>query len=793
MEPFNEVSRPYGSGIDSDPRKQPDEMEVQLYTYQLKSLSWMLELEEQIAKGKGYEFSDLVQLPKSQIWLDPENQKFYLKEDSRRLVMRSRGGILADHMGLGKTMTVLGLIMANPSPRKKNAMWMQRWRGDDEDDAMIQTPATLIVAPPHLVQQWEDEALKAWPDCKVLRLTTKSPTFKTQWDKLTYRMIMEADILLVSFSWVKNKCFTDITDGVEYRHEEAEKFGRTSKRFLPPDHRKNMIIRRGIELKRKQNALDTPSPILELFIFHRMVIDEGHEILAETAAAQHVGKKNWNGEHLMGIHSKYRWYVTGSPFPKGLHSLQGCLQFLQWGVHRVGRSRAGAIDDEAGEAQAHPVDESPAANGSSSKAKGTKDGSDDENDGAMIGLSASESQEFGWKYFQKRTKSGWMTNLQFTLLDMIRKRLYCRRDRASVEDEATIPPIVEEVIMLDFTDVERGMYNNAVTDSVRQRQLCCHMQISDTDKAVFGPEKRTLDEIRDLMIKHTARRIESNKNQLTNLHKQIAEAQKRTCKNAKGIQKKHDDIKYAKMQIQDTVKTIAKLESEKAYFEAIVSAVIQKSTDNCAICMDEITAMDLSEVITENTPAAQLIEASQQFKDWQNKYGTKMARLIQYINQHADGRFIVFSQWDSLLHKVGETLKDEGVPNVFVQGNIHVRSAAIRKFKTDEQNRVVMLSLENAASGTNLTEATHVILMDPVAGTEEEARAIESQAIGRAHRLGQTKQITVVRFIVRDTIEEQLYQRNATAVASAQLGQARFEELGEDAEDDFLDEFSAYY
>lgn len=68
-----------------------------------------------------------------------------------------------------------------------------------------------------------------------------------------------------------------------------------------------------------------------------------------------------------------------------------------------------------------------------------------------------------------------------------------------------------------------------------------------------------------------------------------------------------------------------------------------------------------------------------------------------------------------------------------------------------------MLSLENAASGTNLTEATHVILMDPVAGTSEEARAIEDQAIGRAHRLGQDRQITVVRMIMRETIEEELY------------------------------------
>lgn len=43
-----------------------------------------------------------------------------------------------------------------------------------------------------------------------------------------------------------------------------------------------------------------------------------------------------------------------------------------------------------------------------------------------------------------------------------------------------------------------------------------------------------------------------------------------------------------------------------------------------------------------------------------------------------------------------------------------------------------MLSMENAASGTNLTQATHIILLDPVLGTREEAEATERQAVGRA-------------------------------------------------------------
>ena len=61
-----------------------------------------------------------------------------------------------------------------------------------------------------------------------------------------------------------------------------------------------------------------------------------------------------------------------------------------------------------------------------------------------------------------------------------------------------------------------------------------------------------------------------------------------------------------------------------------------------------------------------------------------------------------------------------------------------------QRARVIMLSLEHAASGTNLTEATHIVLIDPVAGTQAEAVSIEQQAIGRAHRMGQNKQVSLI-------------------------------------------------
>jgi hypothetical protein len=75
-----------------------------------------------------------------------------------------------------------------------------------------------------------------------------------------------------------------------------------------------------------------------------------------------------------------------------------------------------------------------------------------------------------------------------------------------------------------------------------------------------------------------------------------------------------------------------------------------------------------------------------------------------------------------------------------------------------DDNKVIMLSLQNAASGTNLTEASHILFIEPINSTVEERKAIEGQAIGRACRVGQKNKVTVMRILIEDTIEEKIYR-----------------------------------
>ncbi|EFJ18577.1 hypothetical protein SELMODRAFT_6818, partial [Selaginella moellendorffii] len=66
---------------------------------------------------------------------------------------------------------------------------------------------------------------------------------------------------------------------------------------------------------------------------------------------------------------------------------------------------------------------------------------------------------------------------------------------------------------------------------------------------------------------------------------------------------------------------------------------------------------------------------------------------------------------------------------------------------------VMLLPTQHGANGLNLIEAQHVILVEPLLNP-----AVEAQAINRVHRIGQRLKTLVHRFIIRNTVEENIYK-----------------------------------
>ena len=81
------------------------------------------------------------------------------------------------------------------------------------------------------------------------------------------------------------------------------------------------------------------------------------------------------------------------------------------------------------------------------------------------------------------------------------------------------------------------------------------------------------------------------------------------------------------------------------------------------------------------------------------------------------------------------------------------RRTVLNQFKTDPEIKVILLSLKAGGEGLNLQEASHVFLLEPWWNP-----AVELQAIHRAYRIGQKREVHATRFITKGTIEERMHE-----------------------------------
>lgn len=118
----------------------------------------------------------------------------------------------------------------------------------------------------------------------------------------------------------------------------------------------------------------------------------------------------------------------------------------------------------------------------------------------------------------------------------------------------------------------------------------------------------------------------------------------------------------------------------------------------------------------------------------------------------AGQRALIFSQFTSMLRIIEKRLKDEGIPCLYLDGETPAaqRVELTHRFNAGETD-VFLISLKAGGTGLNLTGADLVIHYDPWWNP-----TAEEQATGRAHRIGQTKKVQVLRLVVHNSIEEQV-------------------------------------
>ncbi|QHT47635.1 serine/threonine protein kinase [Bacillus sp. SB49] len=117
-------------------------------------------------------------------------------------------------------------------------------------------------------------------------------------------------------------------------------------------------------------------------------------------------------------------------------------------------------------------------------------------------------------------------------------------------------------------------------------------------------------------------------------------------------------------------------------------------------------------------------------------------------------RLLIFSQFSSMLSLMHEELQKSGLDAFYLDGRTKTekRMEMVDRFNAGEKD-AFFISLKAGGTGLNLTGADTVILYDLWWNP-----AIEEQAAGRAHRIGQEKVVQVIRMIAEGTIEERIYQ-----------------------------------
>lgn len=146
----------------------------------------------------------------------------------------------------------------------------------------------------------------------------------------------------------------------------------------------------------------------------------------------------------------------------------------------------------------------------------------------------------------------------------------------------------------------------------------------------------------------------------------------------------------------------------------------------------------------------------------------KLDLLLDRISEvMAEGhKALVFSQFTSLLSIVRHRL--QGIDYEYLDGKTRDRQSKVERFQNDDKCRLFLISLKAGGLGLNLTAAEYVFLLDPWWNP-----AVESQAIDRAHRIGQTQQVFAYRLIARDTVEEKVLelQKTKRELAAAIIGE----------------------
>jgi DNA repair protein RAD5 len=377
-----------------------------------------------------------------------------------------------------------------------------------------------------------------------------------------------------------------------------------------------------------------------------------------------------------------------------------------------------------------------------------------------------------------------------------------------------LPPKQIEKVYLDFSEKERAIYNfisararrtyvqNAEAGTVmknysmilglilRLRQACCdptlvHQRVDVTELPADEQDVKEADGATDLladvslkdMIQRFADGTDSGEQEASSFGatalQQIMDEAENEC-----------TICSAEPIEQQTVARCFHSACKACWLRHIKFMKDHNDEPQCFSCREPIAEKDLLEVVRyakESDEKDNVLLRPIQQTAGSVKVDALLQRLQETKGTQPNIKSVVFSQFTSFLDLIGKALKKHRLKFVRLDGSMSLKERALvlEKFSSEPANMTLIISLKAGGVGLNLTSANHVYMLDPWWSF-----AIEAQAIDRIHRMGQTRDVSVYRFIIRNSVEEKMLKiQDRKNFLASSLGMSKEEKKRETLRD----------
>lgn len=581
-----------------------------------------------------------------------EGLNWLLKQEASRY----NGGILADEMGMGKTIQTIALFMA-----------------DKDRKAPI-----LVIAPTVAIMQWRNEIDQHTGGSLSMLV------FHGQNRTSSMAEIMKHDVVLTTYSLV----------GSVYRKQQS-----------------------GF---RRKNGIVKEASLLHKVNFHRVVLDEAHNIKDRNAITSKA---------VYNLQTEKRLCLTGTPLQNRIGEMYSLLRFLQVRPFCENFCRACECRQTVW--------------------KFNKDYCD------FCGHHYLQHTNFFnhsmLKHLQGEGNSE-KGQLAMSRLRLLLSRIMLRRTKVERADDLGLPPRVVEIRRDFFNEEETDVYSSIYSDTLRTFNTYVAQGVVLNNYAnIFSliTRMRQMADHPDLVLRRHAPSHGAHTTLVCQLcDDEAEEALRSKCHHT-----------FCRLCIKEYCEGWAGNEEDL----------------KCPVCHVPLT-IDLTAVAlkadVEVVKKGSIVNRINMDGGWRSS--TKIEALVEELYKLRSDRqtikSIVFSQFTSMLDLVEWRLNKAGFQTVKLQGSMSPsqREGIIKHFMETPSVEIFLVSLKAGGVALNLCEASQVFILDPWWNP-----SVEWQSGDRVHRIGQHRPVKITRLVIEDSIESriiQLQEKKATMI-QATVGQ----------------------